>query len=72
MNFNYNNGNGLRLFVAVAVSALLAACASIGRPSGGEYDYTPPVFLRSTPAIGQRNVNESRVELFFEDRKSVV
>ena len=50
MNFNYNNGNGLRLFVAVAVSALLAACASIGRPSGGEYDYTPPVFLRSTPA----------------------
>ncbi|WP_303328177.1 Ig-like domain-containing domain [uncultured Muribaculum sp.] len=71
MNFNYNNGNGLRLFVAVAVSALLAACASIGRPSGGEYDYTPPVFLRSTPAIGQRNVNESRIELFFDENVQV-
>ncbi len=52
----------------IAVSAvILAACASIGRPEGGPRDYTPPHFVRSTPAPGATNVTPKRMELFFDE-----
>ena len=31
----------MRGILGVILIFILAACASIGRPSGGEYDYTP-------------------------------
>ncbi len=71
MILNNNNGNGLRLLLAAVVSALLAACASIGRPSGGAYDYTPPVFLGSNPTSGQRNFSGNRIELHFDENVQV-
>lgn len=71
MNRNKCNGNGLRLMLAVVVSALLAACASIGRPTGGEYDYTPPVFLRATPGVGARNFDGNRIELMFDENVQI-
>ena len=71
MNLNKGNGNGLRLMLAAVASALLAACASIGRPSGGAYDYVPPVFLRSTPAVGERNFKGNRIELMFDENVQV-
>lgn len=46
---------------------LLAACASIGRPEGGPRDEEPPVFVRSNPAPGQREVAPSRLEIFFDE-----
>ncbi|MCM1020666.1 MAG: Ig-like domain-containing protein [Muribaculum sp.] len=66
-----NNGNGLRLMFVAIASALLAACASIGRPSGGEYDYTPPVFLGSNPAVGKRNFEGNKIELMFDENVQV-
>lgn len=50
---------------------LMAACASIGRPEGGPRDETPPVYLRSNPAMGAVNVNPSRVEIYFDENVKV-
>ena len=46
---------------------LLAACASIGRPEGGDRDELPPVFVRSNPAPGTLNFNGNRINIFFDE-----
>lgn len=50
-----------------AVVTLLAACASIGRPEGGDRDEFPPVFVRSTPEPGTLNFNGNRINIFFDE-----
>lgn len=50
-----------------AAAALVAGCASIGRPGGGPRDEKPPVYVRSNPAQGARNVNTKRIELTFNE-----
>ena len=55
---------GLLVCVAVLV---MAGCASRGRPGGGPRDEMPPVFVRSTPAPGARNVDRQRLTLFFDE-----
>lgn len=50
-----------------AVVMLLAACASIGRPEGGERDELPPVFVRSNPAPGTLNFDGNRINIFFDE-----
>lgn len=62
-----NRYTPLRLLVASAFALLLAACASIGNPSGGPRDEVPPVFVRSLPAPGERNVNRTRLDLYFDE-----
>lgn len=61
----YNGGLG-SLFV-VAAALLLAACASIGRPEGGQRDMTPPVVVSSTPAPGSVNVSNGRIDIVFDE-----
>lgn len=51
----------------MAVVTLLAACASIGRPEGGERDELPPVFVRSVPEKGALNFNDNRVSIYFDE-----
>lgn len=46
---------------------LLAACASIGRPEGGDRDELPPVFVHSTPAPGTLNFEGNRLNIFFDE-----
>lgn len=46
---------------------LLAACASIGRPEGGDRDELPPVFVRSNPAPGTLNFDGNRINIFFDE-----
>lgn len=50
-----------------AVITLLAACASIGRPEGGDRDELPPVFVRSTPEPGTLNFTGNRINIFFDE-----
>lgn len=50
-----------------AVVMLLAACASIGRPEGGDRDELPPVFVRSNPAPGTLNFDGNRINIFFDE-----
>ena len=53
--------------VAVILSLLTAACASMGRPEGGPRDETPPVYLRSNPVPGQVNFSKNIIEVFFDE-----
>lgn len=61
----------MRGILGVILIFILAACASIGRPSGGEYDYTPPVYVKSNPPIGSRNVAASRINIDFDENVQV-
>lgn len=68
---HYRHITGLRLVMAAIAAAILAACASMGRPEGGPVDETPPVYIRSNPAPGARNVSRQRLELFFDENLKV-
>ena len=49
------------------------SCASVGSPSGGPKDITPPRLEISSPIENALNVSQNRIEIKFnEDRKSVV
>jgi hypothetical protein len=50
-----------------AIASLVAACASIGRPSGGPKDETPPEFVRSNPEPGALNVDRNKIDLWFNE-----
>lgn len=57
----------MRMLLAVIAAAILAACASIGRPSGGGYDMEPPRFVGGNPAPGSVNVDRGRVTVTFDE-----
>ena len=57
----------MRLLLTIAAAAILAACASIGRPEGGERDMLPPKYVRSQPAMGELNVKKKKINLFFDE-----
>lgn len=57
----------LRGLLWVAAVLILAGCASIGRPGGGPRDETPPVFVRSNPLPGARNVKRTKLEIIFDE-----
>ncbi|GHT09938.1 hypothetical protein FACS189432_05840 [Bacteroidia bacterium] len=50
---------------------LFYACASTGTPTGGDYDITPPVFVRSNPAPDAVNFSKNKIELFFNEYISI-
>lgn len=49
--------------VCAVLCALLAACASIGNPSGGARDEDPPRFITASPAPGAVNVDSTNVDI---------
>lgn len=57
----------MRLLLAVIIGAIMAACASMGRPEGGPRDETPPMFVRSDPAPGSLNVNREKITIEFDE-----
>lgn len=59
------------LFFAVAITLIMAACASIGRPEGGPRDELPPVFVSSNPVQGATNVKSNKIEIFFDENLKV-
>lgn len=63
--------SSLYILLVIAGLFLLAACASIGRPSGGDYDIEPPVFVSSNPKIGETNVDRTRLSLTFDENVKV-
>ena len=71
MSVNRNKATSLRLLavgvIAVAVGAIVAACASIGRPEGGPRDVTPPVYVKSNPRPGATRVAGSRITIDFDE-----
>lgn len=57
--------------IALAVIALLGACASMGTPSGGPRDEDPPILLRSNPGEGQLNFHGRQALLTFNELVNV-
>lgn len=55
------------MVIAAVVGLLLCACANIGSPEGGPMDYTPPRFVKSSPAQGAINVKGNKVEITFDE-----
>lgn len=57
-----------RFVILLAISSLVFACANRGSgPTGGPKDITPPVMLRSVPAMHQLNVKNRNINLFFDE-----
>lgn len=52
---------------ALAASALLAACASIGRPDGGPRDVDPPQYVWSNPVPGTVNFSGNKISIYFDE-----
>lgn len=61
----------MRLLVVAVVAIAVAACASMGRPEGGPRDEEPPVYVRSNPAPGSRNVTGDRYTIYFNENVQV-
>ncbi len=59
------------LSFAIALTLIMAACASIGRPEGGPRDELPPVFVSSNPVQGATNVKSNKIEIFFDENLKV-
>ncbi|MDU1904843.1 MAG: Ig-like domain-containing protein [Dysgonomonas sp.] len=57
----------LQVLLIVVISAIVISCASIASPSGGDYDFDPPVVLKSTPAPNALNVKGRKIEIVFDE-----
>ncbi len=57
----------MKALVLLPMLLFAVACANIGRPEGGPRDEKPPVFVRSDPEPGARNVNRQRLTAYFDE-----
>ena len=51
----------------MACLGMIAACASIGNPDGGEYDETPPHVVASYPADGSTKIGAKKMSILFNE-----
>lgn len=54
-------------FLSVVILIILAGCAKITTPTGGEKDEIPPKLLKSNPPNRQTNFNKNEIELTFDE-----
>lgn len=72
-NFNSHDEGSPRIFLSLrsllwtSLALSLAACASIGNPSGGPRDEDPPRFVRSNPAPFSVDFNGDELLLYFDE-----
>lgn len=66
-----NESTYMQLLAGTAVASLLGACASMGRPTGGDYDIEPPVYVKSNPAIGATGINRNHITIDFNENVQV-
>ncbi len=66
-----NSVRTLRWLLIAVAAAVVAACASIGRPEGGPRDTEPPVYLKSNPMPGQTNVSATRITVDFNENVAI-
>ncbi|MFC3876534.1 Ig-like domain-containing domain [Winogradskyella maritima] len=60
-------GPAFRFFCVLSLTLLIVACASRGRPSGGEKDTEPPVIVRSDPENFTTNFNKDEIRIYFNE-----
>lgn len=56
-----------RVFAVIFTAIIIVSCASIGTPSGGPRDNTPPVFKKSNPMHNQTEVKSNKLRLEFDE-----
>ncbi len=61
----------LFFFVLVVTMVSLLGCARMGSPDGGWYDERPPEVIRTVPEIWATNVDEKKINIFFNEYISV-
>ncbi len=55
------------LSLLATLATIIISCARMNTPDGGPYDETPPVLVRSHPAIGALGNQEKRIVLEFDE-----
>lgn len=58
-------------FVFISVALLVAACANMGSPTGGEADLDPPKVVRSSPGFNATNVTKGEVTIEFDENVTI-
>ena len=71
LNLKAQTKKNMRNFLLFISLLLLAACASIGNPSGGPRDEDPPRFVRANPAPGSTNVSRQKIDIEFNELVNV-
>lgn len=66
-----NESTYMQLLAGAVVASLLGACASMGHPTGGDYDIEPPVYVKSNPAIGATGINRNHITIDFNENVQV-
>lgn len=59
--------HALRIVVAVVIGMAIVACANMASPTGGDYDFDPPVVVSSSPKPNALNVKKGRIEIIFDE-----
>ncbi|TXC78984.1 Ig-like domain-containing protein [Luteibaculum oceani] len=57
----------MRFLILLLSVVILASCAKVGSPSGGEKDTTPPKIVSASPANFSTNVNPKQIEITFDE-----
>lgn len=57
----------IRNLLLVVSGIIVISCASIGSPSGGDYDFDPPQVVSSTPTPNQTFVKNGKVQIIFDE-----
>lgn len=70
--FYFNSKYGIRLLrrgtlPLMVVAAFFYSCASVGTLGGGDFDETPPKFLKGNPAPGELNSSRKRITIEFDE-----
>lgn len=55
------------ILMGAALSLFIYSCASMGAPSGGDYDLDPPVVVRTTPAFNATNTEAKKIVIEFDE-----
>lgn len=56
-----------KILIICCAVGVLYSCARMGRPEGGPRDVLPPLYIRSTPPMGAKNVTSTKIELVFDE-----
>lgn len=61
----------IQLLSIAAIAFLVHSCANIGMPSGGDYDFDPPVVIKSIPSPNETNYKSRKVEIIFDENVQI-
>ena len=67
MNIYRNNNNHTTFCVILCICLLIASCARIVMPKGGDIDVTPPKIIASNPKNNATNFNYNKIEITFDE-----